>query len=508
MVVAGAPLLVAGAAWALHAVLMLMCPFQLDYGEGAALELAAALARGESLYPDPALPPYRISPYAPLYLWLASLLMGARADFFSGRLLSVASAAVLVTLVAVWVGRRRGGLAGTLAAAFLLAHPLLFNWSCLFRVDTLGLALTVGGLILVSSPGPARCLAGGLLLGLAFLTKQSFLAGPLAAGILLASRRRPRELALLALGLGLSAILPALALDRWSGGQLLDLWFRFNAMPYDPGQVLRYWGTLVPSLAALAPLAAAAGADREGRGDLALWAAYALTSFTAAWGAGRFGSFYNYFLELQVALAVLAACGAAWLAGQASALLRAGALALTALQLFWLGPGSSLEYLYAPWLYLRHESVPLLEGRLPPQFTGLLRNGYALGPWLQELQGPILAENLGNPVVWGRLPWLCDPATYFKLAEMGLWDEEPLLRRIDQGFFDVILLQKVEGNIRFPPRVLRRILRSYAQVGRAGVDRVFIPRARARPGPQGPSPEEKERDRAPTLLEGMAIPRG
>ena len=96
-----------------HAWLMLNFPFPLDYGEGPLLAQADLLRGGLPfwrLYADPALPPYAIVNYPPLYLLLTAALSplvgGALA---AGRLLSLLAAAGCVAALYQLAdgGRRR-----------------------------------------------------------------------------------------------------------------------------------------------------------------------------------------------------------------------------------------------------------------------------------------------------------------------------------------------------------------------------------------------------------------
>jgi hypothetical protein len=63
----------------------------------------------------------------------------------------------------------------------------------------------------------------------------------------------------------------------------------------------------------------------------------------------------------------------------------------------------------------------------------------------------------------------------FTLARNGRWNPEPVLERVDRQEFAVILLQVLEGNIRFSPEAIARIQARYRVVGRAGVDLILLP---------------------------------
>src|SRR5574340_761835 len=104
--------------FAYHSYRILACPYQLDYGEGPILQIAARVARGESMYPPVNQPPYAIASYEPLYYLLCALgvkLTGP--GFLFGRLLSLASTLAIAGSAAALVGREtRHRFAALLAA--------------------------------------------------------------------------------------------------------------------------------------------------------------------------------------------------------------------------------------------------------------------------------------------------------------------------------------------------------------------------------------------------------
>lgn len=446
-----------GAIAFVHAVLFVALPEQYEYGEGAVIELAALSARGEPLYRDPAQPPWVFCPYPPLYLWVAGLL---GPGFWGGRLLSALSALVLLATVATALGRRFGGTAACAFLALMLADPVFLWWSVLYRVDLLGLAFTAGGLLLAWQGRLAW--AAGLFVA-ALLTKHSLVAAPAAVFVatLAADRRGAARFALLYASLAGAAV----ALLSWSSdGHFWAMITRYTAMPWITSQLVEYARTWGPTHLPLLLLAAWAARQPE----LRLWAIYAALALLVTVGTGRYGAFYNYFLEAQLAGAALAG---AFLALRPKAL----PLLLFALQVLWLGPTATYYYLYAPYEVLRYETLPALSGQSVGYLEGAVADGRARRQALATLPDPALAENLGHLVVLGRLPWLCDPSSFHGLSGRGLWDEGPLLEAIADRRFGVILLQRVEGNIRFTPRVVGTILAHYRRVGEVGGEHLFVP---------------------------------
>lgn len=464
----GALLAVGAVVWAAHGAALVAFPYQYDYGEGGTMIASLRLAQGQSIYPDIQQPPYVVNPYTPLYLAAGAVFMGAGPTLLGGRLVSLLAAGATAALLFAWL-RRRAGLEGALAgtAAFVI-HPLVLGWSPLYRTDMLTLCLSFAGLLALDA---GRDMRGAALLVLAFFTKQSMIAGLVAGFALLAlqDRRRAFRFALAAAGL---ALVPAAALQLATGGRFLTMCFGYNVMPFSFQQLRLFAEPFLLSTAGLWALAAVAAGRGESRASALPWLLLA-ASLPIAVGSGREGGFYNYYLELHLALCAVAGTAV----GTARSLPVAGTLILLQLLVFG-GTGSLPPYLYSPVDHLRFETGDVLAGRTPA-WARTAPETASLQAWLDGRPGPILAENLANPAVMGRTPWVVDPLILFTLARSGRWDPEPVLQRVDRQEFALILLQALEGNVRFPPAAIARILAAYEPAGRAGSDVVLLPKREA-----------------------------
>jgi len=469
--------------WLAHGAALLGFPFQFDYGEGGTMIASWRLAQGLSVYPDIQEAPYFVNPYTPVYLWLGSLFMGDGPTLFGGRLLSLGSGLGVACLLFVWL-RREGGLAAALVGTTVfVVHPLVLGWTVLYRTDSLALFFGFAGLLVAEAalrqedPPPGRLVLAALLLALGVYTKQSMVAPVLAvlgAAWLAGFRPGVRLTGLVLLMLAC----PALALEAFSQGRFLGTVFGYNVMPFQPEQARLYLGGYLCSAPGMVFLAALC-AVRDGFRRHRLGWLFLAASLPIALGSGRQGGFYNYCLELHLALAVLS--GLAW---QPAAQGRRGwawAVAVLLTLQVALGGASRLPpYLLSPWDHLRFETGFVLRGEAPPWRKASLDAG-GIASWLERNPGPILAENLANPTLLGRTPWVVDPMILFTLARNGRWNPEPVLERVDRQEFAVIFLQVLEGNIRFSPQAIARIQARYRVVGRAGVDLVLLPRPRAGP---------------------------
>jgi hypothetical protein len=180
-------------------------PYQLDYGEGVLLHFVREWSLGRPIYKAIEGYPYITSNYAPLPMLLAlALTPFLGLTYAAGRLWTLLALATVVTLVIAWIRRDSGSWLPAIVAAMIFGgSPYIYHWAPLFRVDLIGLALTLGGLYAVWRAAPAHgsgeipspssserperrrvCVILGLAILLfvaALYAKQSFVFAPLAA---------------------------------------------------------------------------------------------------------------------------------------------------------------------------------------------------------------------------------------------------------------------------------------------------------------------------------------
>ena len=151
--------------------------YELEWMEGGMLDHVGRLLEGKALYVAPSLDfvPFL---YPPLYYGLSALvakLIGL--SFLPLRLVSLASSIFCGWLIYRFASSEEGREAGWLAAGLFAATFLIGGaWFDLARVDMLFLALLLAAFSTVKDrPTAGRYALAGLLLGLAFLTKQTAL---------------------------------------------------------------------------------------------------------------------------------------------------------------------------------------------------------------------------------------------------------------------------------------------------------------------------------------------
>ena len=184
------------AVYLLLALRTLNYPFPLEWMEGGTVDVVDRVVRGQPLYVQPtaAYVPYI---YPPLYYWVSAQAAKAiGVGFLAPRLVSFASICAVFALIAAIVRRSGGDWVGALAGAALFAgtYEATERWFHLARVDSLFLALFLGGVYLLQfGTKRSSAIAAGVLLFLACLTKQTTLIAvvPLLAIAAIHAPERP-----------------------------------------------------------------------------------------------------------------------------------------------------------------------------------------------------------------------------------------------------------------------------------------------------------------------------
>ncbi len=462
-------------------------PYQLDYGEGYLLHFVKQWSQGQPIYKGLEGYPYIMANYPPLGILLGlalTPLLGV--TYAAGRVWTLLAIAALAALILAWVGRegvgrtRQGAerwLPAVAASLVFVGSPYIYHWAPLFRVDLLGLALTVGGLFSVLVAAPPRAMGGGRVQrrGLLWLAaglfvaglyaKQSFLFAPAAALAYLffiVDRWQAIKMAVvMALsGGGLFVLVNAL-----TGG---GFWFSLVASNVNPFLWDEFWrqqADFFGRFAILAMLSAWYFVDkfildrehslRDKAGPLDLYMVAALASL---WLAGKAGAWENYFFEALVALVLCGGLGLARIARHGRRLFRITAplLVLGQMLLMWHTPGTARDY-----LALTRQS------------------NEAMVPILADTPDPIASEDMGLLVTNGKVLDYCS-FQYGQLARAGRWDEAWELGRLRDRIWNMVILEKdtrldVDRYQRFTRAFLSELDRNYSHTRTAGKYAIYEP---------------------------------
>lgn len=236
-------------------------PLELEWMEGGSLHQALRLQQGLAIYPEPSAEfvPFLYTPLYPAVL--AGLGLVLPLGFGLGRAVSVIAAAAVGAGLWRLVGREGKPRAHQAAAVgmWCAGYVFTFRWYDVARADSLFLALLLWGLVLLREARgrPRRALVAGLLVALAFWTKQTaavFILASGALGLLVA----PREVWWYA---GAIAVIDGggvLVGQRWTGGTLWTYLFELHqthAFNYERMRS-KTWGMFVHAAPFLALLVA------------------------------------------------------------------------------------------------------------------------------------------------------------------------------------------------------------------------------------------------------------
>jgi Dolichyl-phosphate-mannose-protein mannosyltransferase len=198
-------------------------PFEIEWMEGAVVDHVQRVAQGQALYVPPSLEfvPFL---YPPLYYGLAALVSFVVGEGFLGlRLVSALSSVGILAVIAAVVyretGRRDAALVG--AGLFAAMYRIGGAWFDVGRVDMLMLFLLVAAVYAARYGQRSTVLVTGLLLGAAFLTKQTaaLVATPLVLWMVAARRGQGVGAAIVTFVLAAGG---SLLLDAWHDG-----WYRY-----------------------------------------------------------------------------------------------------------------------------------------------------------------------------------------------------------------------------------------------------------------------------------------
>ncbi len=281
-------------------------PFALESLEGNSLAEVHRILAGQPLYPAPTAQ-YVPDGYPPLYFYVsAAVARVLGASYLSLRLVSLVSSLACFALLARLVQRETGSIAAGTGAAgvFAATYFVAGTWFDIARVDSLFLALSIGGLYAARHMrGTRGAIAAGALLAAAALTKQTGLAEVVAvtAALLTGPRRRLACVAALTevAVLGGSTLVIRLTSGGW---YIYYIYKQMSEHALNYGNFGWFWTALLTATG-LAACAAIIGARRVPRELLVGCAALAVEGYVTL---VQSGGAINDMLPAYLAVALLA----------------------------------------------------------------------------------------------------------------------------------------------------------------------------------------------------------
>ena len=417
------------------ATVALAFPFPLDYGEGPMLDQTLRLAQFENIYRNSfASPPYTVSNYPPLFQLIQvpfAWIVGPA--FWYGRLISILSVVIAAGLIGLILNTLTGDrIAAAISGLTMLTFPYLMQGSVLNRVDTLALALSLGGLYATvrwPSHRQAPWVAGLLFTAAAFTNPRYALAAPLTAFVWLwhqQHRRLAFRLAAIVTGscLGLFLSLNLITQGGFFLNTVLANWIAFS-WDIVTGYLLNLYlnaGFLVIGCLVFIVI------ERLGEPTRSwpLVVPYCLGTAFMTLTVGMGNASVNDLFEVVAALCLASGAFIAW-AGE-STWLKALLVFVLAMQINVLTDWSREDY------------IPTLMNKVADT-----REVEQLAQYVQEAGGPILAdEYMGLIPLHGRRLYF-QPIEYKQLLAAHLWSEASLIASIEREEFSAILLYEPRG---------------------------------------------------------------
>lgn len=456
------------AAFLIHSFGVVLFPYPVAYNEGAILYESTQLAHGQNIYSSLATAPYLGANYTPLYYLLCTIgahLLGP--VLLPGRAVSLMAG--LGSGVFVFLLLRmdcRGKTVPLLSTGLFFALPAVYTWSSIVKSDMLALLFSLAGLYVCRRfRGTSWFMLAPLAFTLAFYTKQTALAAPFAIGLCLLVRAihggstDRRHLMLFSGWMVFMIGLPFVAMQAVSHGEFARHVILYNAKPFSYEQLTRELTSFTVGHFVLMAMALGALWYLRGGGDTLLLRLYLLFGLGfAVFAIGREGASTNYYLDAL-----------------------AGGVLLTGLTLDRVRQDRHMARIAVSWLVLAQLVVLLHWPGFIEPFKTPEPDDWQAGRTIMDLvtrqPGEIFAENSAWPALAGRQVVIDDVSTILPLAEMGIWDQTPLLDRFRSKGFS-LLLTEIDPRLgsrnpqylldRYTPEILSAIQKNYRVFGRVG----------------------------------------
>jgi hypothetical protein len=404
----------------------------IGYPDSATMIRITGFMHHGELFPPLDRPPYLVTVYGPLtYLFFgvpyaAAEVLGAN-PVLGMRLTHFGSVVACVSALAVLTRRfDRSALILLLAIGFAASGAPLRTWVLQLRGDFLGLFLSLSCIALCAGENtPRRPWGSAVLAGLAILTKQTFIAAPLAVVVWLLWQKQIRHAAVWA-GMVCGVVVLGYGIMLLREPDLIShvMALRDPVFEYRSGARLLF--TAAMDIRALYGIAGAAVLLRAGGRAAQLIVLYwGFSWLVAAATIPQIGGNVNYFWEPWFMSSLLAAVVVGVAMRQARRIPLVIGIALVLLHFRAIGGG-----VLAAQGELRN--LAATRARTEQQDRALQSLALAVRGYSVLSSDPLFARH-------SRVPVVPDPYLTSALMRMSSWDPAPVLAAVRNAEFDVVI---------------------------------------------------------------------
>lgn len=432
--------------------------YSFNYVEGMVADPILRIAKNPWLYDSIYQEPFVLNPYHPLYHYCSFLLMQWTGGvFLAPRIVSFISC-LLLACILYGVLRRMSlkPLESAMVSGLFLTVPLAQSHSVQARPDFLALLWVWLGIyfVLRYEQKSVRRLRGllypVLFFCLAFWTKQNFVLASLSYALYLLLNRRWSEWRTYCIYMLLGTVPIWFALAIGTHGNFTDHTLSLMKTQYMPKLLLIHWRSFIVQYWILIPPALLAFVPRYWKSPRAYLLIYGLLSALSTLSVGKTGFDLNHFLELTVISIIL--CGL----GLFSSIHRVGF------------KGYAWIFLCVGIMFYSH-AVPSFNFKTNQKLTQTSQHIDEMMLPLKNIPGKIISENIGVLAAL-NLPIWYEPFGYRQLAFLGIFDEAVVLRKLQTGEYQLLILNINPGIIlessRFSRTFLEYVRQYYVIVGR------------------------------------------
>ena len=432
-----------------NAAKVLPSDLTLGYGEGYHVWLGQQYMEDIPPYHPLTEPPAIALGYAPIYHMLTGFIGSIFGyELWVGRTVSFVSALLTGLFIFLIVKRiTKSKSAGAIGGLIFFLPPIIKYWSLLYRVDTLALMFTLAGIYLALRFDDRRRLLWSVpLFVLAFYTKQSFIAAPLAIGLYLLIKDRKLFLQFASLGIISGLTILGVGSLLTQGEFFHHLVLLSGGMPMYFSNITLLYGTFIKEhIFLLLPAMVMVGLHFKSRkwGILDLY--LPIVALTLL-GIAKEGSWYNYGIELIALCSILIGCLVPYL--YKSMMDVKFPVRLKVPEGLLLKGGSSSQVFCAGFISAFLVIVLIFQSGNTSSYQAILfhpnpqettRVQMEVRELIKSVPGKVICEN-SYLLVKEDKEILWEPSALVQYAKMGSWDQTWFVNTIVNQDYDLIIL--------------------------------------------------------------------